>query len=73
MVLVYLGFLKAYDMSKPGELPFPHAASWESSVKAHSASLFPEEVWGQKWSLSGVPLIPLIRSLDVSLNEVTFA
>jgi hypothetical protein len=73
VVLVYLGFLKADDMSKSGELPFPDAASWETLVKAHSASLFPEEVWRQKWSVNGVPLIPLIRSLDVSLNEVALA
>lgn len=73
VVLVYLGFLKADDMSKPGEVPFPDAASWEALVKAHSASLFPEEVWGQTWSVNGVPLIPLVRSLDVSLNEVALA
>jgi hypothetical protein len=73
VVLVYLGFLKADDMSKPGEVPFLDAASWEALVKAHSASLFPERVWGRTWSANGVPLIPLIRSLDVSLNEVDLA
>ncbi len=70
VVLVYLGFLNATDMSKPGEVPFADANSWTTLVKTHSEPLFPGEVWGRSWSVKGVPLIPLIRSLDVSLDEV---
>lgn len=73
VVLVYLGFLKATDMSKPGEVPFANAASWESLVKAHSETLFPAEVWGRSWSVKSAPFIPLIRSLQVSLNEIALA
>jgi hypothetical protein len=73
VVLVYLGFLKATDMSKPGEVPFADAGSWETLVKAHSGPLFPAEVWDQTWSVNGAQLVPLIRSLEVSLDEVALA
>ena len=70
VVLVYLGFLKANDMSKPGEVPFTDFASWEDAIRVHSDPLFPWEVWGRPWSVNGVPLIPLISSLELPLcNE----
>ena len=69
VVLVYLGFLNAHDMSKPGEVPLADATDWSALVRSHSASLFPVEVWDRSSSVNGVPLIPLIRSLDVPLGE----
>ena len=69
VVLVYLGLLKADDMSKPGEVPFSDAAAWETLVRSHSAPLFPGEVWDRRWSVKGVPLIPLIRSLELPLEH----
>jgi len=71
VVLVYLGFLKAKDMSKPGEVAFVDAAAWDSLVRSHSAPLFPEEVWNRRWTVNGVPFIPLIRSLELSLQQDT--
>lgn len=70
VALVYLGFLKADDMSKPGEAPFSDAGSWEAHTRSHSAQLFPGEVWGRKWSINGVPFFPLIRSMELSLNSM---
>lgn len=69
VVLVYLGFLKANDMSKPGEAPFVEHGIWDASVRSHSAPLFPGEVWNQRWYVKGVPLVPLIRSLELSLEQ----
>lgn len=69
VVLVYLGFLKASDMSKAGEVPFPDAGAWEALVRSHSAPLFPGEVWNRRWSVNGVSLIPLIRSLEQPLEQ----
>ena len=69
VVLVYLGFLKANDMSKPGEVPFAHAGAWETLVHAHSAPLFPGKVWNRTWGVNGVPFVPLIRSLELPLEE----
>lgn len=71
VALVYLGFLKANDMSEPGEVPFSDAEAWSALVSSHSATLFPNEVWGRRWSVSGVPFIPLIRSLEVPLVQGT--
>jgi hypothetical protein len=73
VVLVYLGFLKADDMCKPGELPLADAAAWEALVRTQSAELFPAGVWGNRWFVNGVPFIPLIRSLELRLGEETAA
>lgn len=70
VALVYLGFLKASDMSKPGEVPFADAGAWEALVRSHSAPLFPWEVWDRRWSVNGVPLIPLVRSLEQPLEPM---
>lgn len=68
VVLVYLGFLKANDMSKRREVPFADAGAWETLVRSHSAPLFPGEVWNRSWVVNGVPLIPLIRSVELPLE-----
>lgn len=67
VVLVYLGFLSANEMSDQGK-PLADDADWQNVVKRHSQALFPAAVWGQRWTCGGQPLIPLIRSLDVPLN-----
>lgn len=69
VVLVYLGFLKANDMVKPGEVPFADADAWAALLRSHSAPLFPGEVWDRRWSVKGVPLIPLIRSRELQLEQ----
>lgn len=69
VVLVYLGFLDAKEMTKPGEMPFANAEVWETHVRAHSAQLFPGEVWNRSWDVNGVPLIPLIRSLALPIEQ----
>jgi hypothetical protein len=68
VVLVYLGFLKASDMSKPGEVPFTNADAWEGLIRSHSVPLFSGEVWNRRWLVSGVSFIPLIRSLELPLE-----
>jgi hypothetical protein len=68
VVLVYLGFLNADEMSDQGK-PFADAADWQRVVKRHSRGLFPEAVWGQRWMCGGQPLIPLIQSVDMPLND----
>jgi hypothetical protein len=68
VILVYLGFLNAREMADRGE-PFSNQASWEALVKTHSASLFPAEVWNRRWSVNGVPFVPLIRSTEQALDQ----
>jgi hypothetical protein len=65
VVLVYLGFLRAVDMSKP----FANDAAWECLVKAQSQALFPPQVWGQQWGAGVNTLVPLIRSMELR-NEL---
>ncbi len=67
VVLIYLGFLKAVEMADRGAL-FADHAEWESLVREHCAPLFPIDVWNQRWSVKGVPFIPLIKSVDQPLN-----
>ncbi len=69
VVLIYLGFLKAEDMLKPGEVPFADAHAWEALVRSHSAPLFPGRIWNSRWLVNGVPIIPLIRSLELPLEQ----
>lgn len=70
VVLVYLGFLDASEMADRGE-PFSNQNAWEALVKSHSAPLFPAEVWNRRWSVNGVPFIPLIRSVEEALDQET--
>ena len=46
VILVYLGFLNAREMCDQGT-PFANDDKWQSLVKEHSRSLFPEQVWDQ--------------------------
>jgi hypothetical protein len=69
VVLVYLGFVSATEMSDRGK-PLFDAADWQAVVKRHSQTLFPAAVWDQRWLCRGQPFVPLIRSLDISLNDV---
>lgn len=69
VVLVYLGFLNASDMSKPGEVPLADADAWDALVRSHSATLFPGEVWNRSWAINGVPFVPLIRSMVLPCEQ----
>ncbi len=66
VVLIYLGFLKAYEMADRGQ-PFVEPSDWERLAVSHSMSLFPCDVWNRRWTIGGVPFIPLIRSVEQPL------
>lgn len=68
VVLVYLGFLSAKEMSDEGK-PLANATDWQNLVKRHSQALFPAMVWDHRWTCGGQPLIPLIRSLELPLSD----
>lgn len=67
VALVYLGFLNSNEMADRGK-PFATAGEWEELVLDHSKELFPSIVWGKRWSVNGVPFIPLIRSVEAALD-----
>lgn len=68
VVLVYLGLLNAHEMSDRGK-PLADATAWREAVMHHSSSLFPAQVWDARWICHTQPLIPLIRSLAVTLPD----
>lgn len=68
VILVYLGLLNAEEMRAANTTPFSSAAEWDEVVKAHSKPLFPEEAWNREWNCNGQALIPIIRSIEVSLQ-----
>lgn len=72
VVLVYLGFLNADDMAKDGR-PFRTLEDWEELVRSHSSPVVPDSVWNRKWTVSGQPFIPLIRSVFQPLATATAA
>ena len=68
VVLVYLGFLNATEMSDKGE-PFHDHADWEACVKGHARPHVPEGVWDREWqATNGASLVMRIRSISQSLT-----
>lgn len=63
VVLVYLGFLNAPEMPQA----FRDHAGWERSLLEYAKSTVPPDAWNDRLMISGVPLIPLIRSADVNV------
>ena len=68
VVLLYLGFLSAEDMSRDGPL-FRSAVDWEQTVKGHCHGIVPDTCWSQRWDFGGVPFYPLIRVVDQPFNR----
>jgi hypothetical protein len=66
VVLVYLGFLNATEVSDLGT-PLTSHEEWESVVWAQSHHLFPTRLWNKKWTLNDQHFAPLIRSASVEL------
>jgi len=64
VVLVYLGFLNAQEMSAVGR-PFPSYADWRTSVMAHGDTLVPKAAWERRLQTTGAPLWAVVRSLDI--------
>jgi hypothetical protein len=60
VVLVYLGFVGATDVSDLGK-PFADGADWTSVVLEHSRGIVPGEVWGGEIKIGGATIRPLIR------------
>ena len=65
VVLIYLGYLRAQEMNDRG-VPLADNADWKQLVENHSAELMPAGVWNERWTVNGTPLIPLIRSVEIS-------
>jgi len=66
VVLVYLGFLDAVEMS--GKRLLDDHAQWRSSVIDRAKGVIPEEAWDRQFDIDGTPLIVLIRSARVQID-----
>jgi hypothetical protein len=64
VILVYLGFLHADEMSKCGR-PFASDHEWRSMVLYHGANLVPEDAWEKRLQTNAAPMWTMIRSLDL--------
>ena len=70
VVLVYLGFLNAIEMSDLGD-PFREPADWVECVKAHSKDKVPGDAWDREWAMpNGASFAPRIVSVRQSLASV---
>jgi hypothetical protein len=67
VILVTLGFLNAHEMSHRGQ-PFLSADEWRAAVHCHAQNIVPQTAWETKLDINGTPLIPLIRSADITLG-----
>lgn len=66
VVLVYLGFLNAYDMVQDGAL-FGSAGDWSQAVISHACEVVDEAIWGRRIDVNGTPFWPLVRATEVSI------
>jgi hypothetical protein len=69
VVLVYLGFLNAKDMSLGAERPFASSDEWRDAVLTHSTAILPTETWDRRWELHGLTFAPVIRSVEIPVNR----
>lgn len=69
VILVYLGFLNATDMSRGNERPFASSDQWRQAVLAHCLTIFPPEAWDRRWNLHGRTFTPLIRSAEIPFDR----
>ena len=64
VVLVYLGFLNAEDMSPDGPL-FRSEGDWVRAMKDHARGVVDDTCWEKRLVLTGAPFRPLIRAIEV--------
>ena len=65
VVLVYLGFLRAYEMTDRGD-PFHYLSEWKSVLETHAQGKVDNTVWGKCLYIgeTRTPFIPLIRAYN---------
>ena len=64
VILVYLGFLNADEMSHRGK-PFTSNKQWRDLILDHGAGVIPESAWGTRLKTAKAPMWALLRSMDL--------
>ncbi len=73
VVLVYLGFLGATEMSDQGA-PLSNGDYWQGCVLSHAAGTIPEEAWEQRYETrDGTSFVPRILSVQQPLTAARVA
>jgi hypothetical protein len=67
VVLVYLGFLDAWEMSDGNRICLRDRAHWRRCLLARSRSTVPETVWDKTFDVGGTPLTIAIRAAAVGV------
>ena len=68
VVLVYLGFLNALEMSDESD-PFCEPDEWMECVKKQAKGKVPEEAWGRDWKTpDGIVFVPRIMAVSQPLT-----
>lgn len=72
VVLLYLGFLNANDMTRQNGL-FRTVDDWACALKDHARGFVDNSCWGNRLDVSGTPFWPLIRVCAIDLPLSTCA
>jgi len=70
VVLVYLGFLCAREVSDLGE-PFADCADWSRVVLEYSRNIVPDRAWGRDLKVGPITIKPLIRVWEQEIPAQT--
>lgn len=67
VVLIYLGFLNAVEMTDQGQF-FDSNRAWDACIRKHAKNFVPTDAWGKRLDISGMPAWFLIRSMELSFK-----
>jgi len=70
VVLVYLGFLDAHEMTNGSRRLLMNHEDWAEAVRRHSRSLTEPQVWDTTLVCRNATLTPIIRSLRVDIGAL---
>lgn len=68
VILVYLGFLRATEMSDHGK-PFVDCAGWSRVVLEYSRDIVPEGAWNRDLKVGSAAVKPIIRALEQEIPD----
>ena len=63
MILVYLGFLNAMEMTDRGK-PFHSATEWLDVIKSHAEGIVLNDAWDRPIDINGTKMRVIIQSVD---------
>lgn len=68
VILVYLGFLDAWDMNEGARTILKSAEQWHDCILRYADRFVPKNAWETRLDVAGTPLIPLIRAARVEVS-----